>query len=231
MNSVLQCLIHTNKGFQLVGLRDFFIDDEELQVTPLHHFQLNDDDMCLEYNLYKSMCEFLDSRTSRVLGSEKDWQLRRLVESVYLMGKRSFQQGKQGDAADFLHLILDNLQTYDISRVQDSFMAIITDERFECGSCFKKRDRLNNRDYNLRLPIAQKNVHDIQAAINNYLSVDPITDYNCDKCLVKSDLNRTRTFRQLPKVLVVHLLRFNVSYFSSIPFLEYTIDIYIFYFI
>ena len=214
VNAILQCLIHTHKIYKLVGLRD--IDNDQLQVSSLGHLELSNEKETHDKELYNNLCEFFESQQK-----DLDWQLKRFLKSLYKLGESSFKPDRECDAAIFLRLIVENLQRNDIGRIKDGLMSIITDEIYDCQNCGKKKECNSIREYILTLRVDQ--VYNIEDAISVYMNGDIINEYRCEKCRIVGGLNRKRTFRQLPKLLVIQLSRFDVSIFRILKILIFMI--------
>ena len=216
MNSMLQCLIHANKAYELVGVRG--ISDHRAEIV--HDSWQSEEERAKSLALYKSFCAFLKSRTGVNRSVENDEELSDFVRRVYGLGDRSFQRGRQADAAEFLQKLVENLNSHDMSRIQERYLKIVTDERVKCGICGHEKEQMGQLDYNLRLKVGES--RNIQSAIDEFLNMETISDYSCDNCLKKNDASRVIKFRNIPKLLIIQLLRFDVSNFKLYLLLSFT---------
>ena len=229
MNAILQCLLRTNKSHQLTDCLQPSNHRRRYSGEQSGEEQEEEEEETLpnrnQNGLYRSICQFFDSRTTTAdecAAGDKDWPLLRLVEAVFKLAHKHIQPRKQADAAEFLHLLLDNLQMHQGrgGLMHDNrLVSIVAEEQLECCHCGRRRVLTCVKDNCLRLPVGelggggQQNVAD---AIDAFLTKGLILDYKCEGCLLRSDTNPSRTFCQLPQVLIIQLLRFTVRFFLTL---------------
>ena len=115
---------------------------------------------------------------------------------------------EQKDSQEFLNVFFDRLENAlkDTSRkhlVQGVFGGKQCSQMV-CTECGKVKNRME--DY-LNLSVAIKGVKSVEEAIQKQIEGEIISDYQCDGCNRKVDLQRRTMIASTPNVLIVHLQR------------------------
>ena len=126
--------------------------------------------------------------------------------------------GEQKDAQEFLNVIMDRLEnalkpTSRKHLVNGVFGGVLCNQMV-CPECGKVKNRME--DYlNLSLPI--KGIKSVEESLSKLVEGEVISDYLCDGCHRKVDLQKRTMIAQTPNILIVHLQRicFNFDTFQN----------------
>ncbi|CAD8119650.1 unnamed protein product [Paramecium sonneborni] len=137
----------------------------------------------------------------------------------------------QQDAQEFLNMIFDKLEhllketLY--KNILDGVFGGKTCTQISCQNCkvTKSKDEIF---YNLSLPI--KNLKNLQECFDKFVQGEIISDFKCESCNQKVDVNKCQLLAQLPNILILHLQRivFNLDTFMNEKIntrLEFPIDL------
>ncbi|CAD8179644.1 unnamed protein product [Paramecium octaurelia] len=124
----------------------------------------------------------------------------------------------QQDAQEFLNMIFDKLENMLKETVYKNIMDGVfggkTCTQIQCQNCkvTKSKDEIF---YNLSLPI--KNLKNLQECFDKFVQGEVISDFKCESCNQKVDVNKCQLLAQLPNVLILHLQRivFNLDTFLN----------------
>ncbi|CAD8116913.1 unnamed protein product [Paramecium sonneborni] len=124
----------------------------------------------------------------------------------------------QQDAQEFLNMIFDKLENLlkntIYKNILDGVFGGKTCTQIECQNCkaIKNKDEIF---YNLSVPI--KNLKNLQECFDKFVQGEIISDFKCENCNQKVDVNKRQLLAQLPNVLILHLQRivFNLDTFMN----------------
>ncbi|CAD8206268.1 unnamed protein product [Paramecium pentaurelia] len=124
----------------------------------------------------------------------------------------------QQDAQEFLNMIFDKLENMLKETVYKNIMDGVfggkTCTQIQCQKCkaTKSKDEIF---YNLSLPI--KNLKTLQECFDKFVQGEIISDFKCESCNQKVDVNKCQLLAQLPNILILHLQRivFNLDTFMN----------------
>ncbi|KAI5829386.1 cysteine proteinase [Schizophyllum commune Tattone D] len=116
---------------------------------------------------------------------------------------------RQEDVQQYLHAVIDlcheDEKEYDTSSIREAFEGYIRTESI-CGACGWRSDQLESFKH---LPLAFRDAHDVEAALRMKTAKQSVCDATCPGCNRKGHRTRTDTILEAPRVLALHLLRFD----------------------
>lgn len=222
LNSALQCLIHTPPLAQLMMNEGGVIDDV-IKGSPNQRMNM--------LNYLRNIILNAWGQNGSGHGSGFGGNARRAISPVGLVQNirsigRHFIPGRQEDAHEFILLLLDNIHesilklkgvklsdtklanTTLISRV---FGGVMRNELkcMQCGYC----SQTFNHFVDLSLEVG-KGVCSVSDAIRAFTRVERLdrgNEWRCDKCKQKVQACKQLKISEAPKVLMLHLKRFNYN--------------------
>lgn len=114
----------------------------------------------------------------------------------------------QADAQEFINMIFEKLEN---SLKATPFCQVLENvyggkvcNQMICSNC-KNVNSKYETFYNLSVVV--KNAKNIYESLNKYIAGETISDYKCENCLKKVDINKRCVLSSLPNVLIIHLQR------------------------
>lgn len=114
----------------------------------------------------------------------------------------------QQDAQEFINMIFEKLEN---SLKSTPFCQVLENvyggkvcNQMICSNCKNVTNRFENF-YNLSLQV--KSMKHIFESLNKYIAGETISDYECENCRKKVDINKRIVLSSLPNVLIIHLQR------------------------
>ena len=204
LNSVLQCLAYTAPLYNVLVEENHSGQSCRIQ-----------NQTCMLCEIQKTLKRIFDHPQNAISPNG-------IVGRIREIGK-CFHPGRQEDAHEFLIHLFDSMQkaclhnkpkldnyTQSTSLLHQIFGGFCRSQVI-CSRC---HNRSNTYDPFLTLSIDVQHCNSIKDSLARYTKKEFLGNanmYKCEKCKQKVDATRRVTFQRLPKILVLHLKRFNYN--------------------